>query len=266
MPFTVSHIAAVLPAHKPLRRWGLLSAAIIGSMVPDFGFLSPWALARSQTHSSMGLLTFCLPVGLVAWVLFQVLIKPAWWEVLPGRWRYRLRAEHPQARFGRWRTWLGAMVVILLGAATHLVWDGFTHEGGRGVRMLPALDEYGPQLAGHALRYYRWLQHGSSVVGLAIVIAVAWRWMQGAKPGDARPANELSAAERHAWLAAYVLVPAAWFAADLALGLHHPRPAMRASEVLTHMIYLSMSSAGGALLLVSAAIRVRVGRELRRGP
>jgi len=32
------------------------------------------------------------------------------------------------------------------------------------------------------------------------------------------------------------------------------------------MIYLSMSSAGGALLLVSAAIRVRVGRELRRGP
>ena len=35
MPFTVSHVAAILPLHKPLRRLGLLSAAAIGAMAPD---------------------------------------------------------------------------------------------------------------------------------------------------------------------------------------------------------------------------------------
>ncbi len=42
MPFTISHAAAVLPFARLLARWRLLSATIIGSMVPDFGLLLPW--------------------------------------------------------------------------------------------------------------------------------------------------------------------------------------------------------------------------------
>ena len=77
MPFTISHIAAVLPLQKPLRRLGLLSAAAIGAMVPDMDLILPIRLPREQTHGQLALVTFCLPIGLAAWVLFQALIKPA---------------------------------------------------------------------------------------------------------------------------------------------------------------------------------------------
>jgi hypothetical protein len=50
MPFTISHIAAVLPAYRPLVRARLFTAAVIGSMVPDFGILLPGGLSRLQTH------------------------------------------------------------------------------------------------------------------------------------------------------------------------------------------------------------------------
>ena len=85
MPFTVSHIAAILPLHKPLRRLGLISAAAIGAMAPDLDLILPIRLTREQTHGFLALLTFCLPLGLVAWGLFQSLIKPALIEVLPSQ-------------------------------------------------------------------------------------------------------------------------------------------------------------------------------------
>jgi hypothetical protein len=265
VPFTISHVAAVLPAHRLLRRYGLLSAAIIGSMVPDFGFLFPWPLEREQTHGTLALLKFCLPVGLTAWVLFQLFIKPAWGAVLPGRWRWRLRAEHPTALLGRWQTWVAAAAVILLGAITHLIWDGFTHEDGRGVRLLSILDDYGPDFHGHSMRLYRLLQHGSTLVGLSVVLAAAWIWADGGVHGKGRDAPapeqpELSSLERHTWLAAYLLVPAALLAVSFAAGLHHPNPWMSALQAVTRLAYLAMSSLYGSVLLVSMAICLRLRR------
>jgi hypothetical protein len=61
MPFTISHVAAVLPARRWLRHGGLFSAAVIGSMAPDFGVLLPLHLSRAATHGARALLSFCLP-------------------------------------------------------------------------------------------------------------------------------------------------------------------------------------------------------------
>ena len=43
MPYTMSHAAVVLPFSRLLARWQLLSAAVIGAMVPDFGLFFPGA-------------------------------------------------------------------------------------------------------------------------------------------------------------------------------------------------------------------------------
>ena len=75
MPFTISHAAVVLPFSRLLARWRLLSAVVIGAMVPDFGLFFPWRVHRFETHSAMALLTFCLPVGLVTYWAFQYLVK-----------------------------------------------------------------------------------------------------------------------------------------------------------------------------------------------
>ena len=53
------------------------------------------------------------------------------------------------------RTWLHAAGALLLGALTHLIWDGFTHENAPGVRMFPVLDELRPEIAGHSVQLYR---------------------------------------------------------------------------------------------------------------
>ena len=257
MPFTVSHIAAVLPASRPLRRWGLLSAAVIGSMVPDFGFLFPVHLSRAQTHSTLALLKFCLPMGLVAWALFQALVKPAWCAVLPDRWRLRLLAEHPSARLGRWQVWLGAAAAVLAGAMTHLVWDGFTHEDGRGVRMLPFLEDSGPDIAGHALPLFRWLQHGSSLLGLMVVLWAVWRWTRTA-PANGSLTTLLSRRERYAWVAAYVLPPLCLLLLAGAWHLHRSRGPLSIDRELTRLAFLTMGGCCATLLGVSALIRVRI--------
>jgi hypothetical protein len=211
MPFTVSHVAAVLPAYRALSRVHLFSAAVIGSMVPDFGMLLPgFTTYRWQTHSLMALWTFCLPMGLAAYALTLLLIKPAVLEVVPDVAYARLRAAeqaYPSPAWDSPRAWLYAAVVILLAAVTHLVWDGFTHENARAVRMFPVLGAYGPELDGHSMHIYRWLQYGSSVLGLVAVAAALWLWLRHASALKAPQARQLRPRERRLWIALYFAAP-----------------------------------------------------------
>jgi Domain of unknown function (DUF4184) len=208
VPYTLSHIAAVLPGYRALSRAQVFSAAVIGSMVPDFGFLLLYGgPARWQTHSFAGLFTFCLPVGLGAYWLLQFLIKPAMLEVLPDRAYLRVRTAHPSRRLGSVRGWLYAAGAIELGAITHLIWDAFTHENARGVHMFPVLREYGPELDGHALQYYHWLQYGSSIVGLVLLIGAMALWWRHTPRPSAPPKRALGPAERVLWGIAYALLP-----------------------------------------------------------
>jgi hypothetical protein len=207
MPFTVSHIAAVLPAHRPLSRLHLFTAAVIGSMAPDFGMLVPGEVSRWQSHSISALFTFCLPWGMAVYVLTVLLIKPALREIAPDGAYARLRDADSRAPPLSLRHWLLAAVVILLAAVTHLVWDGFTHENARGVRMFPILAAYGPGVEGHALRLWSWLQYGSSVVGLAVVVCALLLWLRHSPAPTAPLQRALGLTERRLWFAAYFVLP-----------------------------------------------------------
>src|SRR5258707_2092213 len=83
MPFTISHAAVVLPFSRLLARWRLLSAVIVGAMVPDFGLFFPWRMHRVESHSAGALFAFCLPVGMATYWLFLYLIKAPGLGVLP---------------------------------------------------------------------------------------------------------------------------------------------------------------------------------------
>jgi hypothetical protein len=258
MPFTVSHIAAVLPGYRPLTRAHVFTAAVIGSMVPDFGLLVPGFMARLQTHSLQGLFTFCLPVGLTAYWLTLLLIRPAMIEVVPDGAYLRLRAAHPPASIRQVSAWLYAGAALLLGAATHIIWDAFTHEDARGVRMFPLLTDYGPEMAGHPLHLYRWLQYGSSLFGLAVVAAGLTLWLRHAPAPLEPPSRRISRPERVAWLSAYVLpslLAVAWL-------LWRPWPAgqspLESGRALDAVAIVGMRTAAASLLLVSCLIRTRL--------
>ncbi len=265
MPFTISHVAAVLPLTHALSRRRLLSAAIIGSMAPDFGFFLPWRPARFETHGMLALLTFCLPMGLAAFWLFQRVMKRPLVELLPDAAYRRYRPWAEPADIASVAQWLLAACGILAGALTHLVWDAFTHEGARGVRMFPAIDDPVVDIAGHHLVGSRLLQDASSVVGLAVTLAVAayalWpRGRRGAAGSEAAPPGPLSAAERRGWL---VLELAAALAASVALYRWRSAAGVFAHSLGGQLGIAAVAALRGtavSLLLCSACLSLRLRR------
>jgi hypothetical protein len=259
MPFTVSHIAAVLPAHRRLSRARLFSAAVIGSMVPDFGLLLPGQVPRWETHSLGALWTFSLPVGMLAFVLTVLLIAPALTEVLPDRAYARLRlAEAKALPRPLWRTLVYAAPVIVLGALTHLMWDGFTHENARGVRMFPVLDELGPEFEGHTLQLFRWLQYGSSIVGLVAVIVALLVWMHHAPAAATlRTPRRLGDLERRVWMGGYVVVALSGILAGSWRGQAH-MSALSAGLKIGVIAISAMRASAVSLLLVSLLLLLRL--------
>src|SRR5467141_1243526 len=121
MPFTISHAAVVLPFSRLLARWRLLSAVVIGAMVPDFGLFFPWRMHRVETHSMEGLFIFCLPVGVATYWIFRYLIKAPVLEVLPEGAYARWRPYSSPADFTSIRQWILVAFGVLAGAVTHLV-------------------------------------------------------------------------------------------------------------------------------------------------
>jgi hypothetical protein len=258
MPFTISHAAAVLPFTRPLARWRLLSAAVIGSMVPDFGWFLPWRPARFETHSLDALLTFCLPVGLASYWVFQLLVRRPIMELLPpgayARWRW---SETP-ADYRSARQWLWAACGLLAGAITHLVWDAFTHEGGRGVRLLPILEEPVAHIDGHPVRGLQLVQDLNSLIGLVAVALVIAYGLRPGNAGDAALPRRLRAAERYAWIAAYVLTAAALTGAFF-FWRHRP------GRSYVPVLVVPLSSAAIAILrgLAASLLAVSIALTLR---
>jgi hypothetical protein len=224
-------------------------------MAPDLDLILPIQLTRAQTHGHWALLTFCLPMGLAAWTLFQALIKPALVEVMPDRVYARLCAEHLGPRLRSFRTWVYASFAVLFGALTHIIWDAFTHEDGRGVRMLPILGESGPELGDSPWHLYRWLQHGSSVLGMAVVIMALWLWVSHARRPHPPPERRLSARERRRWILVCILIPALSVGAAVVHVYEHGWPRLYSSPALILFAVTGMQSAALALIFSSALIR-----------
>jgi Domain of unknown function (DUF4184) len=257
MPFTIAHVAAVLPFSRYLKPRQLLSAAIVGSMAPDFGIFLPFHLMRTETHSLLALATFVVPVALASYWLFQLLIKPAILAVLPDR---AYQAAHPfaaAADIGSLRAWILALIGILFGALTHLAWDAFTHEGARGIRMIPALDELVLGAGSHHVAGQRLLQDVSSVVGLAIIgcwLALAL-YRQVPKPPIPRL---LGPRERALWQCLYV-VAAIVIAIAAILLMHDPEPGrLGLSAAATDAAVAGLRGLGASLLAVSLILDVRL--------
>jgi len=163
MPFTISHAAAVLPIHRWANHRLPLTALMIGSMAPDFGYFFSRAESRQITHSFAGLLTFCLPMGLLVWLFYVAILEKATITLLSDRWHTRF--AHTDAISPA--LILRAAVAIVLGAITHLVWDAFTHRDTFVTSHWTAL--LGPTPGFGWLPIYHLLQGVCSVVGLMIL-------------------------------------------------------------------------------------------------
>ena len=222
MPYPFAHPAAILPLIGPLGRCAVPSALAIGSMVPDAWYFVP-LIARDDSHSLAGLVWFCLPAGLLAYLAFHLLLKQPLLALLP---------ERAASRFAPFATpglpaapWRAVLLSLLIGACTHLAWDALSHAS-------------------------RVLQHASTLLGGAFVAWWVWRRLpQTAARALAVPA--LSPAARRITLAALVLLSAGWMAATepsvLARDPVGLREALRGAG-LAAMQGLGLSTIGYAML------------------
>jgi hypothetical protein len=187
LPFTLAHPAAVLP----LRRTRLVfSALVIGSLVPDLPYFIFLRENKGLGHSMAGVFDFCLPAGLALLWLFHGLLKRPLVMLAPEFVRRRIGEEDLQFRFGPGQRFALIIGSLLLGVATHLLWDAFTHVNGYFVEHWPTLSvtvmTYRSMPLWHALQYV------CSVVGVGIVVVVAGLWWMRKHPVHEPVAPEMS--------------------------------------------------------------------------
>lgn len=246
MPFTFAHPAAGVPLLHPLARYGVLSALVIGSMAPDFSYFLPFSISRSQSHSIAGLFWFCVPVGLIAYVVFHRLLARPLVDLLPASLRMRLlpvidgRVDAP---------WRAVVVSLFVGSATHIAWDAFTHAGAPLVRVSRALRFHLVTLSGYPLSVYGVLQHLSTTLGFALIALWIWRWVRSAEPsGDATRGALSPQGRAAAILAVAAIVVVLWLESR---GLRPMREhSLRGLQFfLRRAVPTGISSASAALLL-----------------
>lgn len=173
MPFTFAHPAIVLPLGKLGKRWFSLTGLVVGNMTPDFEYFIRMRVKSIYSHTIPGLFGFDLPLGLILVFIYQVLIKNKLIDHLPSFLHRRFfYLKNSTASLPLSSTYLFKVTLsVLIGAASHLLWDGFTHPAGYFVATIPMLKSV-IKLGHYQLYTYKLLQHLSTLTGLT-VIAIA---------------------------------------------------------------------------------------------
>ncbi|MFP8944227.1 DUF4184 family protein [Streptomyces fenghuangensis] len=209
MPFTLSHAAAALPGIRADGRGRgplVASALVAGTLAPDAAYyaasLAPWIMRLGEyTHSVLGTVTVDVLIAAVllgVWLLLREPLTALLPEGARGR-AYALTRGEPWRGRPPAGLLLRCWVSAALGAATHVLWDSFTHMDRWGVRWITVLDE---RVLGVPL--YHQLQYGGSAVALVVLAAFlvrAWRGLPHS-PAPALPVFPVLSARGRAGAAA----------------------------------------------------------------
>ncbi|WP_406003730.1 DUF4184 family protein [Streptomyces sp. NBC_00829] len=209
MPFTLSHAAAVLPG---IRRDGtargplVASALVTGSFAPDITYFADSAIPGAMefgdfTHSPAGVVTVDTLIS-AALVGLWLLLREPLLALAPRAWRGRAYAfVRGQQWRGRGPAGLAALFYLsaALGAATHVVWDSFTHLDTWGTRVFPVLGEI---IAGFPL--YLYFQYGGSAIALLCIGWFTWTALRRT-PRSPVPVSLPVLRRRELWWAAALL-------------------------------------------------------------
>lgn len=183
MPFTAAHAAAALP----FRRSRLIPSALVaGTIAPDLIYFLRLGPRGGFGHSLAGAFLFSLPAALVfLWMLHRFVKRPVV-AVMPVAIQQRLMPWLGPFRFGGLRRFALIAISCLIGIATHIAWDSFTHPGLWLYKHWAWLSEpitvpiLGP------IQHCRFLQHVSTVAGLGAIAVWLISWYRRAQVSEER--------------------------------------------------------------------------------
>ncbi len=159
-----------------------MSALVMGCFAPDSPYLLSLSPDKSYTHTYSGMFLLDLPLAFVALLLFHTFIKKPMLMFLSDGFRRRLTTSMATLSF--WPSERLSLIIlsILVGTATHLVWDSVTHNTSwiyqnwsflRISLELPVTGE---------IQMYKLLEYGSSAFGLVVIGVWIWHWYRTTKP------------------------------------------------------------------------------------
>ncbi len=258
MPLTPAHAAAVVP----LGRWKpyfWLSPLVVGSMAPDFVyFLYPQPSWRHFGHSPLGLVVFCIPAGLAVLYAFHRFCKRPLVLLLPRPVRAKLWPHcgaFPLVPLQR-LAWI--CVLLFMGAITHVIWDGFTHDNGWAVVHFPLMKAVIITVVGHQIHLFGLLQYASSGLGLGLLAWWSWQWYRRVPAGRAPADSGFLRRARPAVAAAMIVFAAG---VGIACGLNYactrPGP-FDLKEFLGSAFISGVNAFGLAFLVFVAALNMRI--------
>jgi len=193
MPFTVAHAAAALP-FRHLRL--VPSAVVVGTLAPDFEYFLRLAPRGGFGHTVEGAFLLSLPLALLVLWMFHAIVKAPLIRLFPKAIRLRLRAQTGKFRFGGVRRFLLIAVSVLIGIATHLLWDSMTHRDMWPARHWPLLRRQVHLPGIGSTHWYTVFQHGSTVIGMLIICAWLVIWYRSTEPRGGFESNAIRSRQR----------------------------------------------------------------------
>ena len=182
------------------------SALVIGTFAPDFEYFLRLAPDRGFGHTLPGTFALTLPAALLVLWIFHSLVKWPATMLMPDPIRNRLVSHLGDFRFGGAGRFLLILASLLLGIATHLLWDSFTHANTWFYAHWPLLRAFVHLPILGPIPYYKIFQHCSTVVGTGVVAAWLVLWYRNSEPSPRVSDESLSPRQRLAVVATMVLV------------------------------------------------------------
>ena len=259
MPFTLAHAAAAPPLRRLLGRWLPLSGLVVGSMSPDFEYLVHLSTRRTIGHTPVGVLVLCLPASLAVLLVFHRVVERPLLRLVPSRWAHLAAAADEPFRFSPFPRFLAVCASAVLGAASHVAWDSFTHRGGWAVRRVPALRATLVSVGGYDVVAYKALQYLSGVLGVVLLAAWLAGWARR-QPHGATAAEVLPARSRRRVLAAIAAAAGAGGvlnAARTAFGAASPEAADPKAVLVGGVLGILVGLCAAVVVYGAASVRPR---------
>jgi hypothetical protein len=169
MPFTPAHPAIILPFVK--SRYFSATGLIVGSLSPDFEYFFKMSVSGIHSHTKAGIFYFDLPVTILLSLIFHQIVKknlignsPVF---LQKRFQETLNLNFLNYLKNNWWIFMGSAVI---GAASHIFWDSFTHNNRFFVRQFSSIyQRVSVPFDGANYPLFYVLQQVSTGIGLLVV-------------------------------------------------------------------------------------------------
>jgi len=174
MPLTFSHPAIVLPLNYLPTRWVSLTGLVIGSVAPDFEYFARMKVYSVYSHTWTGLFWFDLPIALLLTFVYHDVVRDTFISHLPKTLRSRFE-QYNTLDWNRHFIKNSPIIIlsILVGSASHLFWDSFTHINGYFVVMWNMVKPI--SLFGIEIPLYKLVQHCSTLIGGVVILAAIYQ-------------------------------------------------------------------------------------------